>query len=152
LVSRQLGRPVLDLDAMIEAVAGKSVREIFEDVGEDAFRELESAQLVGLSSAQPSVVACGGGIVVRDENRSALKGMGLVVYLRVSAGETLARVGADSTRPLLVGPNGVIAATRLLEARESLYAAVADVTIDTVGRNVDEVANDVVEAIKERGK
>jgi shikimate kinase len=152
LVSRQLGRPVLDLDAMIEAVAGKSVREIFEDVGEDAFRELESAQLAGLSSAQPSVVACGGGIVVRDENRSALKGMGLVVYLRVSAGETLARVGADSTRPLLAGPSGVIAATRLLEARESLYAAVADVTIDTVGRNVDEVANDVVEAIKERGK
>lgn len=152
LVSRQLGRPMVDLDAAIEAAVGKSVREIFEDVGEDAFRELESAQLVGLSSAEPSVVACGGGIVVRDANRSALKDMGMVVYLRVSAGETLARVGADGTRPLLSGPGGVIAATRLLEARESLYAAVADVAIDTVGRSVDQVAEDVVAAIEERGK
>jgi shikimate kinase len=149
LVSRQLGRPMVDLDAAIEAVAGRSVREIFEDVGEEAFRELESARLRALSSAEPSVVACGGGIVVRDENRSTLKGMGLVVYLRVSAGETLARVGADGTRPLLAGPGGAIAATRLLEARESLYAAVADVTIDTVGRSVDEVAMDVATAIKE---
>lgn len=152
LVSRQLGRPAVDLDAVIEAVAGRSVREIFEDMGEDAFRELERAQLVGLSSAEPSIVACGGGIVVRDENRSALKDMGLVIYLRVSAGETLARVGADASRPLLSGPGGVIAATRLLEARESLYSAVADVTIDTVGRSVDDVAKDVVVAIKERGK
>jgi shikimate kinase len=150
LVAQQLGRPAIDLDAHIEAVAGKSVREIFEDVGEDAFRELESAHLAALSGADPSVVACGGGIVVRDENRSALKDMGLVIYLRVSAGETLARVGADGTRPLLSGPGGVIAATRLLEARESLYSAVADATIDTVGRSVDEVADEVVAAIRER--
>jgi shikimate kinase len=76
--------------------------------------------------------------------------MGLVVYLKVSAGETLARVGADGTRPLLSGPGGVIAATRLLEARESLYSAVADVTVDTVGRTPDEVAADVVAAVEER--
>lgn len=152
LVAQRLGRPWVDLDAHVEAVSGKSVREIFEDVGEDAFRELESAQLRGLATANPSIVACGGGIVVRDENRSALKDLGLVIYLRVSAGETLARVGADGTRPLLSGPGGVIAATRLLEARESLYATVADVTIDTVGRSVDDVANEVVAVIKERGR
>jgi shikimate kinase len=152
LVARQLNRPWIDLDAQIEAVSGQSVREIFEDVGEDAFRDLESAQLAGLAGADPSIVACGGGIVVRDDNRSTLRSLGLVIYLRVSAGETLARVGSDGTRPLLSGPGGVIAATRLLEARESLYATVADATIDTVGRSVDEVADEVVAVIREHGR
>lgn len=147
LVGRRLGRPVVDIDALIEAVSGRSVREIFEDVGEDAFRALETERLMALSEADSSIVACGGGIVVRDENRVLLKQLGTVVYLKVSAGETLARVGSDGTRPLLSGPGGAIAATALLEARESLYAAVADVAIDTVGRSVDEVAEDVVAAI-----
>lgn len=150
LVGHSLGRPVVDVDAQIEAVSGRSVREIFEDVGEDAFRALETEQLTALSEADPSIVACGGGIVVRDENRVLLKRLGMVVYLKVSAGETLARVGSDGTRPLLSGPGGAIAATALLEAREVLYAAVADVTIDTVGRTVDEVAEDVVAAIRRR--
>ena len=79
---------------------------------------------------------------MRDANRSALKRLGRVVYLKVSAGETLARVGADGTRPLLSGPGGVLAATSLLEARESLYAAVADISIDTVGRTAEQVADE----------
>jgi shikimate kinase len=150
LVSEALRRPCIDLDERIESTTGRSVREIFEDVGEEAFRQLESAELASLSDLDSSIVACGGGIVVRDDNRSLLKRMGLVVYLKVSAGETLARVGADGTRPLLSGPGGVIAATRLLEARESLYSAVADVTVDTVGRTPDEVAADVVAVVEER--
>lgn len=150
LVAQRLDRPWIDLDAQVEAVAGRSVREIFEDVGEDAFRELETGQLKSLADADPCVVACGGGIVVRDENRLLLRKLGLVVYLKVSAGETLARVGSDGSRPLLSGPGGVIAATRLLEARESLYSAVADVAVDTVGRAADEVADEVVAAIAER--
>lgn len=149
LVAGMLDRPCIDLDSEIEASAGRSVREIFEDAGEEAFREIESAQLTALTAAGPSIVACGGGVVVRAENRAALKQMGLVVYLKVSAGETLARVGADDTRPLLSRRGGAIAATDLLEARESLYTAVADVTIDTVGRSVEEVVELVVGAIEE---
>jgi shikimate kinase len=149
LASEKLGRPCIDLDEAIESAEGRSVREIFEDLGESRFRELESAQLESLAQAEPSVVACGGGVVLRDENRSALKRMGTVVYLRVSAGETLARLGVDGTRPLLNGPGGVIAATSLLEARESLYAAVADITIDTVGRTAEQVARDVVAVVEE---
>jgi shikimate kinase len=151
LLAERLGRPFVDLDEVIEASAGGSVRGIFEERGEDAFRELESEALNSLESAEPSVVACGGGIVVRDANRSELKRLGHVVYLKVSAGETLARVGADGTRPLLSGPSGVLAATRLLEARESLYAAVADVSIDTVGRTAEQVAAQVATAIEGLG-
>jgi shikimate kinase len=148
LLAERLGRPCVDLDEVIERSAGRSAREIFEDEGEDAFRELESDALCSLESAEPSVVACGGGIVVRDANRSELKRLGQVVYLKVSAGETLARVGADGTRPLLSGPGGVLAATTLLEARETLYAAVADISIDTVGSTAEQVADVVAAAIE----
>ena len=147
LLAARLGMPCTDLDALIERRAGRTTREIFEDEGEDAFRELESGMLASLSGVEASVVACGGGVVVRAENRQALKRMGKVVYLKVSPGETLARVGADETRPLLAGPGGVLAATRLLEARESLYAAVADVTVDTVGSTAEQVADAVACAL-----
>ncbi|MDR3685413.1 MAG: shikimate kinase [Coriobacteriia bacterium] len=148
LLADRLNRPCVDVDDIIEASAGRSVRAIFEDEGEVAFRALESEALLSLESAQPSVVACGGGIVLRDENRSVLKRLGCVVYLKVSAGETLARVGADGTRPLLSGPGGVLAATSLLEARETLYAAVADVSVDTVGLSADQVASQIVSVIE----
>ena len=152
LVGELLGRPVIDVDNRIESRAGASVTAIFENLGESAFRQLEAEQLLELAEEPPSVVACGGGIVVNHENRAFLKSAGLVVYLRVTAGETLARVGADGTRPLLSGPGGVIVATKLLEARESLYAAVADITVDTVARTPDEVARDVVLAVKESAR
>ena len=148
LLAKRLDRPCVDVDEIIEAAMGRSVREIFEDEGESAFRALESEALLSLQTAEPSVVACGGGIVTRDENRSVLKRLGCVVYLKVSAGETLARVGADGTRPLLSGPGGVLAATSLLEARESLYAAVADISIDTVGLSAEQVADQVASAIE----
>lgn len=147
LLANRLGRPCIDIDEIIEGAAGRCVRDIFEDEGEPAFRALESGALLSLQTAEPSVVACGGGIVTRDENRSVLKRLGCVVYLKVSAGETLARVGADGTRPLLSGPGGVLAATSLLEARDTLYAAVADISIDTVGLTADQVADQVAEAI-----
>jgi shikimate kinase len=149
ILGESLGRPVVDLDERIEAGAGTSVRSIFEELGEEAFRQLETEQLAALAEEPPSVVACGGGVVVVAENRALLQREGRVAYLRVSAGETLARVGNDVTRPLLSGPSGVLAATSLLEARESLYSAVADITVDTVGRTPDQVALEIVRALKE---
>ena len=149
LVGERLARPVVDLDERIEASAGESIHDIFEHRGEAGFRQLETERLKSLAEEPASVVACGGGIVVVPENRALLKSEGVVVYLRVSAGETLARVGADSARPLLSGPSGVLAATSLLEARESLYSALADVSLDTVGRTPEEVACEVVRYFEE---
>ena len=150
-VASELGWPFADLDALVERETGRSVREIFEVAGEPAFRALETAALEALAGAASSVVACGGGVVLSDSNRALLKRSGVVVYLKVTAAETLARVGADGTRPLLSGPGGVLAATSLLEARESLYAAVADATIETVGQSQDQVAGAVVAFLRERG-
>ena len=140
LVAERLARPFLDLDALIEADAGLPVSRIFTEQGEESFRNRESAALHSMSDQAPSVVACGGGIVLRSENRALLKELGSVVYLEVSAGEALARIGDVSSRPLLAGGGGSLAATSLLAARESLYRSVADLVIDTEGHSPTEVA------------
>jgi shikimate kinase len=149
VVAEKIGRPFVDLDARIEEASGRPVAKVFETQGEPVFRALETEALAALAEEPPSVVACGGGVVVRDANRAMLKSLGYVIFLRVSAGETLARVGDDGTRPLLSGAGGLLAATALLEARESLYTAVADATIDTAGRSAEEVALRVESQIAE---
>ena len=146
VLGARLSRPVVDLDHMIEAQAGRSVAEVFTQDGENAFRDLESAALESLGALEPSVVACGGGVVLRPENRVALGRMGHVVYLQVSAGEAIARIGDTSTRPLLAGPSGTLAATALLAAREALYRSVAQLTIDTCEHTPEQVAELVADA------
>lgn len=144
LVAARLGRPYVDLDEVIAERAGRPVTAIFAEDGEETFRALESQALLGVEHLAPSVIACGGGIVIRPENRAALKRLGTVVYLEVTAGEALARIGDVGTRPLLAGAGGSLAATRLLSARESLYRSVADLTVDTVGLECQQVADTIV--------
>ncbi len=144
IVAERLGRPCIDLDDDIERVTGITISEMFTVHGEEFFRDRETEALQRLQALPSSVVACGGGIVIRDENRRMLKQLGRVAYLCVSAGETLARV-AGGNRPLLSGPGGLMAVTTLMSARESLYAAVADFSLDTVGKSSEQVADAVVE-------
>lgn len=145
IVGERLGLPVVDLDSIIESSEGRSIADIFDREGEAAFRALESRALASLEGAPRSVVACGGGVVLADENRAVMSRLGTVVYLVVSAGETIARVGSDPARPLL--QRGALSASQLLASRESLYSAAADVSIDTVGRTAEEVADLVVAAV-----
>lgn len=143
----RLGLPFIDLDARIEQDAGCSIVEIFDAEGEQRFRDREREALAAVAEEPASVVACGGGIVLADENRRLLNDTGRVVYLKVSAGEALARIGDTTGRPLLErGDAGAMAAT-LLAARETLYRAVADVEVDTSGLDRDSVADAVFEAL-----
>ncbi|HET6351942.1 MAG TPA: shikimate kinase [Coriobacteriia bacterium] len=148
-IAEELDRPFVDLDDAIEASAGMSVPEVFATLGEERFREMETEALAALAGQPASVVACGGGVVVRPENRSLLKELGVVLYLQVSAGEAIARIGDVSTRPLLAGPGGTLAATALLGAREALYSGVADACIDTGGASAEEVAMRALSAVEE---
>lgn len=147
LVSEKCGLPYVDMDDEIERISGSLVSEIFADSGEAAFRDLETEALGALASRPRSVVACGGGIVTRPENCPTLNRLGVVVYLVVTAAEALARIGDRSTRPLLSGSAGPLAATSLLAAREALYRSVADIEVDTASRTPDQVADLVIAAL-----
>lgn len=142
MLAEKLSMPFIDLDALIETREGVSIRTIFSERGEEAFRTAEVAALREACATEPAVVACGGGIVLRDENRVLMKGCGTVVYLSVSAEEAVARIGDTADRPLLAGDAAGMANT-ILSARLTLYRAAADHIVDTSGR----LAADVVERV-----
>lgn len=145
LLATRLDRSFTDLDRWIEESTERSVDELFEQRGEDGFRDLERHALAEAAKRSDAVVACGGGIVTDDESRKLLAESGDVAYLAVSADVALERVGADTLgRPLLVGADPVGAAS-LLGLRERLYEEAADFTADTVGHTPDEVAERIAE-------
>jgi len=148
--ARRLGRTFVDTDDVVTATARMSVEQIFAEAGETEFRRLEHAVVADVcASPEPLVVACGGGAVLDPENRRALRGAGIVVWLRAPAGTLAGRVGDGATRPLLRNdPIGAL--TRLERLREPAYEAAAHLTVDTDGRDVDTVATDVLAAFADQ--
>jgi shikimate kinase len=143
----RLDRPFVDTDDLVEAVARRSVQELFADAGEAAFRDLErDAVRDATASPVAAVIACGGGAVLDAENRRLLRAAGTVVWLRASPAVLAERVDADDVdRPLLTPRGSVSTLERLAIVRAAAYEAVADAAVDTEGRTVDEVADAVVE-------
>lgn len=130
-VARELQRPFADADEQLELRAGRTIPVIFRDDGEEAFRRLESDVLDDLlARPHPLVVAAGGGVVTRTENRDLLGRRAFVVWLRASAAFLAAR--ADPThRPLLAqDPDPAVALQRLIAERAPLYEEVADAVVD----------------------
>ena len=126
----RLGVPFVDLDVEIERVAGRSVPEIFAQEGEAAFRALEAEALVKAGTQDPSVVACGGGVVLEPANRITLRATGVAVFLDVPVEQLRARVRPASDRPLIHEEGDI---ERLLEQRESLYREFAAHVVDGSG-------------------
>lgn len=146
MLAAKTGLRLLETDELVVREAGCSVADIFAKEGEDGFRSRERAVLKALSSQEQSVVSCGGGVVVRAQNRSLLAELGTIVYLEVSAEESLARVGQDDNRPLL---RGSIAPHQLLEQRRGWYEEIADIRVDTSAKGVAQVADEVYQRLSE---
>ena len=145
ILAKSLGLPFADLDDVIESGTGMTVDALFAERGEEGFRAAEYDALEAVLETGPAVVACGGGIVTYEDSRSVLAAGGDVVYLAVTADESLDRVrGQLHGRPLLRGADPAGAAT-LLGLRERLYDQVADFTVDTVDRSPADVARRIQE-------
>jgi shikimate kinase len=148
LVARRLGATVRDTDTDVEKVAGKRVAEIFVDDGEPAFRDLERAAVATALAEHDGVLALGGGAVMDPLTEAALAGHA-VVFLDVQIADAARRVGFNRDRPLLVG-NPRAQWIKLMETRRGVYERVAAVRVATDGRTPDEVADEVVEALRLR--
>src|SRR5207247_5909647 len=103
----RLGVPFIELDAEIEGAAGRSVPEIFAEEGEAGFRAREAAALVDAARRDPSVVSCGGGVVLEPANRVTLRATGEVVFLSVALEVLAARVPPAADRPVLQHGGGL---------------------------------------------
>lgn len=149
-LARRLGYRFVDLDREAERLAGRTVAEIFADEGEERFRELEARVTRELgpepAGCRGTVVAAGGGWMARPELRDIWPGA-VRVWLSVDAPTAVHRLGGElASRPLLEAADPVEEARGLLEARREGYAR-AEHRVDTVGRDVEAVVEEVLRRI-----
>jgi len=139
LLSKKLRLPFKDTDAEIESRTGADIPWIFDVEGEAGFRDRETQVLKDLLSDNFGVIATGGGIVMRDENRALLKSVD-VIYLKASLDEQLRRTANDRKRPLLQTEDPKSVLQRLMTLRDPLYREVATRVIETDGANSRTIA------------
>ncbi len=150
-LSALLGKEFFDSDAEIEKRTGVDIRFIFEKEGEARFRERERDVIADLTARRGVVVATGGGAVLDATTRARLVATGTVVYLQANVDSQLKRTQATRNRPLLLDEDPKTVLERLMAIRRPLYEEIADVTIDTTGRQVRSVAASVAELLAARG-
>lgn len=149
LLASSWGTRLRDTDRDVEEREGRPISEIFVDRGEKYFRDVERSAVIEALEAHDGVLALGGGAVLDPDTRAALAGH-RVVFLHVGLADAVKRVGLGSARPLLLG-NVRARVKALLDERLSIYREVATITVETDGRPVEEVAEEVrrqVEALE----
>ncbi len=143
-VARLLHLPFADSDAEIERRTGVDIPLIFETEGEARFREREREVIDELTRRHPLVLSTGGGAILAPESRERLRARGFVVYLETSVAQQAERVRAAQHRPLLAGADPAQRLAELLQQRDPLYRATADLVVRTDGRRVGAVAEEIV--------
>jgi shikimate kinase len=143
-----LKRDFFDSDFEIVARTGVSIEHIFDVESEEGFRKRETAVLKDLCDISNIVIATGGGIVIKPENRELLKRNSFVVYLASSVEQLIIRTAKSKSRPLLEkSTNREKTIRELIQQREPLYQEVADVVIDTTGKKLYAIINNIKKAI-----
>ena len=145
-LARRLQAPFIDMDQLLEERLGSSIRQYFEQCGEESFRNHEEQLLAELTAQDgPMVLSTGGGVVLRPENRAALRqGFSHVMYLRASPDEIYNRVRHSQTRPLLQVADPQARLRELYRTRDPLYREAAHYVIDTGRPTVNTLVNMIV--------
>ena len=147
---KKLGKEFIEMDALIEEKAGKTIPEIFRDDGEIGFRELEIEVTKEVARRKNAVIACGGGVVLNKINIDRLRQEAIVIYLTAKPEIILKRTSVDTTdRPLLKTPDKISRIEELLRFRKPFYERAADIQIDTSALDINEVAEQIVNKLKE---
>ena len=151
-LSKHLNCAFVDTDEVVSASTGLSVREIFEQQGESAFRDHEiRAMEVIFADSTPRVIAAAAGVVLAERNRQIIRNsISFVVWLDAEPSNLLKRVSGGGHRPLLDG-DALAALTAMNATRRDLYAKLADVRVDTKRRTVNGVVKSVLKLVAARG-
>ena len=146
-LAKQLGRELVSTDALIESREGRTITEIFKTDKEPYFRQVEKDVVVQAGQKDGLVIDCGGGVVLDAENIANLKENGCIFYLKASPDEIYLRIKKETHRPLLYTENPLKKIEELLAQRETFYEQ-ADYIIDTNGRSIDVICQEIVDLVK----
>lgn len=144
---RRYGVHRVEIDDLIIEKAGCSINQIFAEKGEECFRDMETATLKELAANHNTIVSCGGGIVLRPENIQTMKESGVIILLDATPATILERVKDDDSRPNLRGKKNVAAIAELKAKRAQAYASAADLKVDTDGKTIAQVAEEIYESV-----
>lgn len=139
------GHRFVDTDELIIQAENRSIAEIFAAVGEESFRDIEERTVAELVGVAGIVLATGGGAVLRESNRAAMKKIGAVAWLDADPDALFERASRSQRRPLLQTANPRETFDMLLESRRAIYEAAADFRLDSTGLGHDEVAQRILE-------
>jgi len=142
VVAAQADRPFRDVDLIVAERLGTSIPELWQRDGEATFRAIESAIIEELAADEEAIISTGGGAILLEANRKAMRRTGTVVWLQAPARVLASRVGGSIDRPVL-GGGGEARLSELLDSRLAAYEAAAHHTVSTDGRTPGEVATEV---------
>ena len=148
ILADELNCVFYDSDKVIEERSGANIPWIFDVEGEQGFRDRETLIVDQLTQLENVVIATGGGVVSRLENRKNLMSRGVVVFLHASVEQQLARTGCDRNRPLLQNDHPGEVLQKLFSEREPLYVSCADIIIKTDKRHPRWVVKEILRQLK----
>jgi shikimate kinase len=150
-ISERLHIPFYDTDERIKELTGKTIKEIVDHGGWEAFRTEEKAVIRGLPSSEDTMISVGGGAVMDAENREALKRNGLFLWLTADVGTIFERMRDDRTgdekRPPLSNSGLEREISKTLKQRIPIYQQLADFTIDTSEKGIEAIADEVFDLL-----
>jgi shikimate kinase len=148
-LARLLKYEFIDSDTEIESRTGASISLIFDVEGEPGFRTREARMIEELTEREHIVLSTGGGSVLDEKSRQYLRSRGYVVYLKASVDILYERLKKTRNRPLMETDDKRAVIDKLMQEREPLYMAVADLVITTDGRSAQEVAREIYSSYSE---
>jgi shikimate kinase len=154
LLSTHLERDFIDSDKYIESSTGKTIKRIFEEDGEEGFREIEASVITKLSKMDNKVIAAGGGAIIRNDNVRNFKNNGFLILLEATPEIIYERVTQDEKtaqqRPSLTNKKPFEEIKHLIEQRKHAYKNAADYTINTSLLSCKEIVNEIVTAVNKK--
>ncbi|MGB9715595.1 MAG: shikimate kinase [Thermodesulfovibrionales bacterium] len=147
-LSKILKMELVDVDSEIEKSEKMTINEIFRRFGETKFRDIETEMIKKLSKRNNVIISTGGGAVLKEENMIALKEKGIIVCLLATPETIFKRTSHTSNRPLLQVEDPLRRIKELLDYRKPFYEK-ADIMIDTEGKSPSQIADEIIEKIKE---
>ena len=148
LLANLLERDFIDSDKYIESSTGKTIKRIFKEDGEEAFRKIEADTIAELSKEDNKVISAGGGVVLKEDNVNKLKDNGFLVLLEATPEIIHNRIAKDGKtaqqRPSLTDKKPLDEIKHLIEQREHAYKNAADYTINTSFASCEDIVNEII--------